>query len=124
MNRAGGVPDPVLAEIRRICLAFPEAAEQETWGHPTFRVRAKILAGCGVSDEAEPVVTMTMKAATGEQDSLPATGHPFFLPKYVGSKGWIGFVIDGATDWSEVAELVEDSYREIAPKRLVAESDT
>lgn len=119
--------DPaVLATARRICLDLPEATEKETWDHPTFRVRDKIFASIGVGDgatyfspdELGPVTTMTMKAAPGEQESLLAGGHPFFKPKYVGSRGWIGIVIDEDTDWAEVEELVMDSYCAIAPKKL------
>lgn len=59
---------------------------------------------------------MSMKAAAGEQEGLLAIGHPFFKPKYVGSKGWIGIVIDDDTDWDEVRELVTDSFVVVAPK--------
>lgn len=105
-----------------MCLALPEAEERETWGHPTFRVRDKMFAtiGAGEADDGRPRVTMSMKAAPGEQEILLAVGHPFFYPRYVGSKGWIGVEIDGDTDWTEIAELVEESFRVIAPNTLVA----
>jgi len=109
--------DPLQA-IRDIALAFPEATEKETWGHPTFRVRDKIFVSAGQDDDGRTVVTM--KAAPGEQESLLAEGDPFFLPKYVGSRGWIGVRVDEETDWRSIAELVVDSYREIAPKSLSA----
>ncbi len=107
--------DPARA-IRDIALGFPEATERETWGHPTFRVRDKIFVTYGVDEEGGRQVTM--KAAPGEQESLLAEGAPFFLPKYVGSKGWIGIHVDDDTDWQDMAELVADSYREIAPRGL------
>ncbi len=107
-----------LAAIRDIALAFPEAAEKETWGHPTFRVRDKIFVTHGVDDDGHEVVTM--KAAPGEQESLLAEGEPFFFPKYVGAKGWIGVRVGPDTDWRSIAELVVDSYREIAPRSLSA----
>lgn len=107
--------DPKQA-IRDIALGFPEAAEKETWGHPTFRVRDKIFVSYGVDDDGRPQATM--KAAPGEQESLLAEGEPFFFPKYVGSKGWIGVRLDDETDWRAIAELVIDSYREVAPKKL------
>jgi len=107
--------DPVQA-IRDIALGFPEAVEKETWGHPTFRVRDKIFVGYGTDDDGH--ASLTMKAAPGEQAALLAEGDPFFLPKYVGSRGWIGLRVDDDTDWRMVAELVIDSYREIAPQSL------
>lgn len=112
----GGVAIDPLRAIRDIALAFPEATEKQTWGHPTFRVRDKIFVSYGTDDDGHSVVTM--KAAPGEQESLLAEGDPFFSPKYVGAKGWIGVRIDEETDWREIAELVVDSYREIAPKSL------
>ena len=117
--------DPILPEVRRLCLGFPEATEQETWGHPTFRIGRKLFATYGRVEQpdGEAVSTMTMKAAAGEQDSLLAEGHPFFYPNYVGSKGWIGVLVDDDTDWTEIAELVEDSFRLIAPKRVSAKLD-
>jgi predicted DNA-binding protein (MmcQ/YjbR family) len=112
----------LLKQARKVCLALPDAAEQETWGHPTFRVGDKIFATFGIGDE-EGETTMSMKAPAGEQEVLLATGEPFFYPKYVGSKGWIGVTLGDSTDWQEMAELAEDSYREIAPKRLVKQLD-
>lgn len=48
----------------------------------------------------------------------------FFVPPYVGGKGWIGVRLDVADlDWDEIAEIVDDAYRQVAPKRLVAELD-
>lgn len=118
--------DPVITKIRRICLSLPQSEERETWGHPTFRVRNKIFATCGAVEDpgGQEVHVMTMKAAPGEQESLLAEGHPFFYPSYVGGKGWIGVHITAATSWDEIAELVEDSFRQIAPKRVIAELDS
>jgi len=112
--------DTITDRLRAICLALPQATEQETWGHPTFRVRKKIFVGCGDEDGR---MTMSMKAAPGEQEGLLAEGPPFYFPKYVGTKGWIGLELDHETDWSEVAELVEDSYRAIAPETLIRRLD-
>jgi predicted DNA-binding protein (MmcQ/YjbR family) len=44
-------------------------------------------------------------------------------PTYVGSKGWVGARLDAAHDWDEIAELIRDSYRMIAPRRLAALAD-
>ena len=109
-------PDPI-ERLRRISLGFPEAVEKETWGHPTFRVKDKIFVGCGYDDDG--IATASMKSS--EQEALLEMGRPFFYPAYVGSTGWIGLFLDEIRDWGEVEELVEDSYRLIAPKRLVEE---
>ena len=114
------IPARTLQRVRKLCLAFPETSEKLAWGHPTFRVRDKIFATIGAYADDGYKVTMTTKPPPGEQEVLLAEGAPFYFPKYVGVRGWIGFVVDAKTDWKLVAELVEDSYREIAPKRLVA----
>ena len=119
-------PTRYLEQVRAICLGFPEATEKKAWGHPTFRVRDKIFASVGYYESGPGigagigVEVMTMKAAEGEQEVLLAQGHPFFYPKYVGPKGWIGVVLDDGADFEEIAELVEDSYRLIAPRKLAA----
>jgi predicted DNA-binding protein (MmcQ/YjbR family) len=120
------LPKRPLKQLRKICLALPESTEKETWGSPTFRVRDKIFAAFGYSDldifapgDEGTVLVVTMKAAAGEQEGLLASGLPFFRPKYVGHRGWIGVGLDADSDWAEIEELIIDSYCEIAPKTLV-----
>jgi len=106
-----------LSRLRPICLALPEAEERETWGEPTFRVRDKIFC-MHRTDTGEPA--LWCKAPPGSQAILVgADPHRFFVPPYVGPKGWVGMRLDGKVDWREVALLVTRSYRMTAPKRLV-----
>ena len=44
----------------------------------------------------------------------------FFVPPYVGPSGWIGIRLDRNPDWAEIAELMKDAYRLVAPKRLLS----
>ncbi len=107
-----------IARIRRLCLGLPEAYEQETWGVATFRVQKKIFAMV-VHERASS--TASLKASREDQAAMLSQGSPFFFPPYVGSKGWIGVDLRApALDWQEVAEIVEESYRLVAPKRLAA----
>jgi predicted DNA-binding protein (MmcQ/YjbR family) len=108
-----------LDRVRALCLALPEAFERETWEHPTFRVgggKGKIF--CTAATDGS---SGTMKADPEEREALLAQGDPYFLPPYVGGKGWIGVRLDRRTDWEEVAELIATSYLLIAPKRLAAQ---
>jgi predicted DNA-binding protein (MmcQ/YjbR family) len=110
-----------LDRLRAICLALPEAAEQETWDLPTFRVRAKIFA-MHVETDGRPSVWC--KAPPGSQAILVgADPERFFAPPYVGPKGWVGMHLDSRADWREVATLVGRSYRLVAPRALVAQLD-
>ncbi|MGH3239327.1 MAG: MmcQ/YjbR family DNA-binding protein [Spirillospora sp.] len=111
----------VSSRIREICLSLPEAAEKPFGGHsaPSFRVRDKLFVMT-----SEDGLSMTFKAAPGVQEALVAEKPDhFFVPKYVGSKGWVGARLDVDHDWDEMAELIEDSYRLIAPKSLVKQLD-
>ena len=111
--------------MRQICLALPETKEVETWDHPTFRVNGKIFAGMGHGEEEvdgeSMEVTSTSVKASDKQKSLLKIGDPYFYPKYVGSKGWIGIVLTKQSDWDMVRELVVESWKKTAPKKLVAE---
>lgn len=112
--------DP-LARLRAICLAFPEATEGAGVGRPSFRVRDKIFAMQHLVDER---MTLWCKAQPGLQEAL-VRAHPerFFVPPYVGRHGWIGVRLDVALDWDEIADLVAESYRLTAPKRLLSGPD-
>jgi hypothetical protein len=107
-----------LARLRTICLALPEGVEQETWEIPTFRVRAKIFAMYTL-DDARPSVWC--KAPPGSQTILVGADRDrFFVPPYVGHKGWVGVHLDARPNWREIAALVTRSWRMTAPKRLAA----
>jgi hypothetical protein len=108
--------DAPIDRLRAICLALPEAVEKETWGDPTFRVRDKIFA---MEKSGDGRVSVWCKAPQGSQEILVgADPARFFVPPYVGHKGWVGIRLDDGPDWDEVAMLVERSYRLTAPKRL------
>jgi len=106
-----------LQRVRRLCLALPEAFELETWDHPTFRVgsgRGKMF--CTAAGDGSSI---TLKADPPELPALLAQGEPFYVPPYVGSKGWVGVRLEHAsTDWEEVGKLIATSYCLIAPRRL------
>ncbi|WP_242902250.1 MmcQ/YjbR family DNA-binding protein [Actinomadura terrae] len=108
----------VLERLREMSLSLPEATEKPFGGHtaPSFRVRDKLFLMT-----SEDGLSAMFKAGPGVQEALVAESpERFFVPKYVGSKGWVGIRLDVDHDWDEIGELVEDSYRLIAPKRLSA----
>jgi predicted DNA-binding protein (MmcQ/YjbR family) len=110
----------LIDRVRKLCLALPAAFEVETWEHPTFRVgsgRGKIF--CIAAADGSSI---RLKADPGEREALLAHGDPFYLPPYVGNKGWLGIDLShAAIDWEEVAELIATGYCLIAPKRLADE---
>jgi predicted DNA-binding protein (MmcQ/YjbR family) len=112
--------DEVLDKLRAICLAFPEAVEAGGVGDPTFKVRDKIFA---MRHLVQDRTSLWCKAPAGLQEGLVGVDpQRFFVPPYVGHRGWIGLWLDADVDWDHLAELVKQSYRMTAPKRLIARS--
>ena len=119
MTEYADVPLPVLAELRAICSSLPDAHEQQAWAGRRWMVRRRTFAHVlTVDSSAGPVTVMTFRSAEPELDVLRRAGHPFFRP------GWgtntVGMVIDDEVDWSEIRELVTESYCVMAPRKLVA----
>ena len=107
-----------LDQLRAICLALPEAVEQSegSVGNPAFKVREKIFA---MQHGMDGRPSLWCKAHPGVQAILVQSNpERFFVPPYVGHHGWVGIRLDVEIDWDEVADLVEESYRITAPKRL------
>nr|WP_052466842.1 MmcQ/YjbR family DNA-binding protein [Mobilicoccus massiliensis] len=114
--------DPLLARVRDICLALPDAKEKVSHGRPTFYT-TKIFAWYGGSVKVggawrQHPQSVLVLLPEDERRALLDRGDTF-VPGYVGPSGWIGVDLAKA-DWSEIAELVEESYRATAGVRRVA----
>jgi len=108
-----------IERLRAICLGLPEATEKQAWGDPTFRIRDKIFAMHKSGDGRSSV---WCKSLPELQEVMVGTDpEHYFVPPYVGHKGWIGIRLDGEVDWDDVADLIKDSYRMLAPKRLLTQ---
>lgn len=113
-----------LPRLRKICLALPEATEKLSHGEPTFFVRGKVFVMFADSHHNDGRVAIWCNAAPMAQDIfVGADPERFFVPPYVGPRGWIGVRLDRDNDWGEIAEIVRDAYRATAPKRLLAALD-
>jgi predicted DNA-binding protein (MmcQ/YjbR family) len=112
-------PHTSYKRLGAICERLPEVEMKPFGGHvaPAWRVRDKIFCATGQTERPR----MNVKGAPGAQAALVGSDpERFYVPAYTGSKGWVGVWLDGDLDWDEIAELVGESYRLIAPKRLVA----
>jgi hypothetical protein len=111
-----------LDRLRRICLALPEATEKEAWGEPTFRVGGRMFVMFSNNHHNDGRVAALCNATFETQDLLlRADPERFFVPPYMGPRGWVGVHLEpDRADWRQVAEIVEDAYRMVAPKRLAA----
>jgi hypothetical protein len=113
--------DP-LPRLRALCLALPEVTEKLSHGEPTWFVRKVFVSYADRHHDDR--IAFWCAAPPGAQEALVAS-HPdrFFRPPYVGGRGWLGVWLDVEQDWDEVAEIVTDAYRVIAPKKPVAPLD-
>jgi hypothetical protein len=111
----------VLERLRSVCLSFPETSERLSHGAPTFFVRGKrpfvmVL----TNHHGDGRFAIWCAAPTGLQQMLvEADAERFFVPPYVGRRGWLGVRLDRRLDWDELTGIVEDAFAEIAPPRLV-----
>ncbi len=114
--------DP-LAAVRHICLALPEATERLSHGSPTFFVRDKTTFVMYLDDHhGDGRLALWCAAPPGVQEQLVELEPVrFFRPPYVGHRGWLGVRLDIEPDWDEIAGICTDAYRQVAPKRLLAE---
>lgn len=110
-----------LQRLREICLALPESSERLSHGAPTFFIREKRAFLMVLTDHhGDGRFAIWCAAADGMQAMLvEADPDKFFVPPYVGHRGWLGVRLDRGLDWDEVAGIAEDAYAEVAPASLV-----
>ena len=127
---SGAEREQTLGRIREICLALPETSERLSHGAPTFFVRDKRSFVMVVTNHhGDGRFAIWCAAAAGMQSMVvEADPERFFVPPYVGHRGWLGVRLDRALDWDELAGILEDAYAEVAPPKLIeqarAASDT
>ncbi len=120
---SAGMSSP-LERLRALCLALPETTERLSHGEPTWFVRDRKVFVMFAERHHDDRIAFWCAAPAGEQQAqLAAAPDRFFRPPYVGGRGWLGVRLDVAPDWTEVEEIVRDAYRQVAPKKLVAELD-
>jgi hypothetical protein len=110
--------------FRSLCLALPEVVEKPFGKHWTYRVRDKNFATQMNNHHGDDRIAVWCKADRGVQEMLvEADPKRYFVPPYVGPSGWVGIRLDVKVDWGAVTRLVNDGYRLVAPKRLIASMD-
>jgi hypothetical protein len=121
------MPKDPLEALRALCLALPETTERLSHGEPTWFVRGKKTFVMFADHHHGDRLAFWCAAPDGMQEAL-VTSDPerFFVPPYVGHRGWLGVYLDvpaAPPDWEQIADLVAESYRRVAPKILVARLD-
>lgn len=127
------VPDAVVFRLDLICRALPEARQEAAWTGIRWRVGSKTFAHVVEIDSGwppayaaaagtdGPATVLTVRAPADELAALAVLGPPFFKPVWFDNI--VGIIVDDDTDWTEVDELVVDSYRVVAPRRLAGGLD-
>ena len=111
----------ILARVRKLCLALPETSERPSHGAPTFFIRGK-RSFLMVFDNhhGDGRFALWCAAGDGVQAMLvEADPERFFVPPYVGHRGWLGVRLDRGLSWNELEGIVEDAYAVVAPPKLV-----
>ena len=122
MTAGRSAPDPLVI-VRRLCLALPEVTERISHGEPCWFVRDKKLFAMFANRHHDDRLACWLAAAPGEQQALVSDDPElFFVPPYVGSRGWVGVRLDrpGLAP-TVLAELITEAYRSIAPARMLAQ---
>jgi hypothetical protein len=115
-----------LRRLREICLGLPETSERLSHGAPTFFVREKRAFLMVLTDHhGDGRFAVWCAAADGMQAMLvEADPDKYFVPPYVGHRGWLGVRLDRGLDWDELAGIAEDAYAEVAPVKLVEQAQS
>ena len=109
-----------LTNVRRSCLSLPEATEKLSHGSPTFFVRKSFVMFLD-DHHGDGRLAIWYAAPEGAQGLMvDAEPERFFVPPYVGHRGWLGMRLDVDVDWDEVHAVIVEAYRCVAPKKLLA----
>ena len=107
-----------LDRLRAIAMAYPGAWEDTPWGDVVWKVGKKVFLFTGPSGEG-----ITVKPEPEEREALLASGRAT-VAHYIGRYGWVSVDLTAKKqDWAEITELIDTTYRAVAPKKLVRELD-
>jgi predicted DNA-binding protein (MmcQ/YjbR family) len=111
--------------VTQLCRALPSAEHQHHGDHTIYRVRGKVFAYFLDDHHGDGIVSVCVKSERGENlDRARLDPERFYLPAYIGPRGWFGMRLDrGRVPWREVAGVIEHSYRLTAPKSLIKKLD-
>jgi hypothetical protein len=109
--------DPI-ERLRTICLALPGTIEKVSHGEPTWHAGGRMFAQLDDHHHGADRLAVWLAAGLGDQETVVAEDPArFFVPPYVGHRGWIGVRIDGRPDWRRVATLVRDAHAHVTRPR-------
>ncbi|GAA4780435.1 MmcQ/YjbR family DNA-binding protein [Actinomycetospora chlora] len=115
--------EELVERLRAICLALPEATEKISHGSPSWFVRKQFASYVGYHHGDTHLALWAAAPEGAQAEMVEAEPARFFVPPYVGHRGWLGLRLDvepEGPDWDEVRGVLVDAYRHVAPRRLAA----
>lgn len=110
----------IKAAVREICLAFPEVEALPPWrSMGEFKVKGKTFAMLAINHHGDGRIALWVQAPPGaQQHYVESAPNHYFVPPYVGPKGWLGMHLDKGNDWLTIAARAQDGYAQVAPAAL------
>ena len=107
------------AAVREVCLSLPEVEERIGHGMPDYKVRGRTFALLAINHHGDGRIALWIHAPPGAQ-RLHVDGEPmfYFVPPYVGPRGWLGVHLDQGNDWFSIAVRIREAYAHVAPRGL------
>ena len=107
--------------VREVCLSLPGAEESLSHGSPNFKVEGKPFAIYSINHHGDGRVALWLHSPAGAQE-LYSEMEPdyYYIPPYVGPKGWLGVELNKGLEWSTIAKRVREAYEHVAPARMSA----
>ena len=114
-----------LDRVRELCLSLPETTERLSHGQPTWFVRDKKTFVMYLDNHHDDGRLALWCAAPEGMQAALVDGDPehYFVPPYVGHRGWVGVHLNRGLDWDAIAGAIEDAYTSVAPRRLVERAE-
>lgn len=118
------MPRTIPEAIRELCLAFPETEETVSHGKPDFKVAGRSFAHFTINHHGDGRVALWLNAPEGaQQHFLGLDGGTYFVPPYVGPRGWLGVELNQGVGWDEVGARVREAWENAAPASLASKLD-
>ncbi len=121
MAGSGRAATDPLYRVRASCVALPEVREKVSHGEPTWFAGGGKAFAMFADHHHDDRVAVWVAAPDGAQGRLVADDPDcYFVPPYVGGRGWVGIRLDVPdVDWDRVEQVVRDGYRTVASRALV-----
>ena len=121
-GKEGATEKDIPMAVRELCLAWPETTEVQAHGSPDFRVANKTFATLAINHHGDGHLALWLAAPPGATSMLvDAEPDYYYVPPYVGPKGWLGVDLDRGLGWVRIAEHVREAYVQVAPRRLTTQ---